>query len=878
MYRAIRLICVLMLAGEACLAGSAIDLGSSSAVGINNSGQIVGYYYTGSGLTKHAFLYSGGNMTDLGTLPGDAISSALSINSSGQIVGWSAPANAENAQSGLPFHAFLYSGGLMMSLGTLGGNTSYAQAINNSGQIVGRSDTASGGSEAFLYSNGSMMDLGNLGRNSSSANSINASGQVVGSSEIADGSPHAFLYSGNRMIDLGTLGGFYSYALGINDSGQVVGYSYTTTGTEHPFLYNGASLIDLGTLGGATSSYALGINNIGQIVGSSYTASGVPHAFLYSGGNMIDLNSTVSLPSGVYLTYATAINDVGQIVAWGSDGHSYLLPTGVPVLSITKAHSGSFTPGQSGAVYTVQVSNSAGSSPTSGTVTVTDTLPAGLTLVSMSGNGWTCPGGPTCTRSDVLAGGASYPSIAVTVNVAPDAPSVVTNQVSVSGGGSTTANASDPTTIALHPTMSLSRSNLTFGAGCGAITGPQTVTVSFFGGANLSWTASSNQSNVMISPTSGSGLGTFQVSAYTGPNATIAVTTPGTPNFSLPVTVNIATATACNPFGSVDTPENNITGVAGAVAITGWALDPIEVTGVSIWREPVGAELPSYNGLIYIGNALFVAGARPDVQASYPAYPLNYRAGWGYSILTTGLPNNGGSPGAGNGTYRIHAIATNRTGSMMELGTKTITCDNAHATKPFGIIDTPSQGGDIVSGTLLNFGWALTQQPYMIPTDGSTIWVGVDGVLLGHPVYNQYRVDIATGFPGLANSNGAVGYFYLDTTTLSDGLHNIGWLVTDNAGRTDGVGSRFITVLNNRPDRGSQSGGDGPFASGRRTDETSGRYGHAFHGNRGTRAYRTPRWSDRRILDCQRRATSTSDWIDTEEGCLLLAGRPGIPW
>jgi hypothetical protein len=171
-------------------------------------------------------------------------------------------------------------------------------------------------------------------------------------------------------------------------------------------------------------------------------------------------------------------------------------------------------------------------------------------------------------------------------------------------------------------------------------------------------------------------------------------------------------------------------------------------------------------------------------------------------MLTTGLPNNGGSPGIGNGTYRLHAIATDRDGHVVELGTKTITCDNAHATKPFGTIDTPSQGGDVVSGTLLNFGWALTQQPYMIPTDGSTIWVGVDGTLLGHPVYNQYRSDIANGFPGYANSNGAVGYYYLDTTTLSNGLHNIGWLVTDNAGRTDGVGSRFMTVLNN-----TQTGG-----------------------------------------------------------------------
>src|SRR5262249_5616768 len=38
--------------------------------------------------------------------------------------------------------------------------------------------------------------------------------------------------------------------------------------------------------------------------------------------------------------------------------------------------------------------------------------------------------------------------------------------------------------------------------------------------------------------------------------------------------------------GSFDTPVNNTTGIAGSIAVTGWALDPIEVTKVDIWREP----------------------------------------------------------------------------------------------------------------------------------------------------------------------------------------------------------------------------------------------------------------------------------------------------
>ena len=119
-----------------------------------------------------------------------------------------------------------------------------------------------------------------------------------------------------------------------------------------------------------------------------------------------------------------------------------------PALGIAKTHSGNFHRGQTGATYSVTVSNT-GNAPTSGTVTVTENPPGGFTNVVLSGTGWTCPTpGNTCTRSDALAPGGSYPVITVTLDVAPDAPlPTLTNQVTASGGGSPTASASDPTTI-----------------------------------------------------------------------------------------------------------------------------------------------------------------------------------------------------------------------------------------------------------------------------------------------------------------------------------------------------------------------------------------------------------------------------------------------
>jgi hypothetical protein len=245
---------------------------------------------------------------------------------------------------------------------------------------------------------------------------------------------------------------------------------------------------------------------------------------------------------------------------------------------------------------------------------------------------------------------------------------------------------------------------------------------------------------------------------------------------------------AIGPFGSFDTPLDGST-VMSSIPVTGWALDDFGVSHVKIYRDAVAAE-QSNGALVYIGDADFVEGARPDVAQAYPDYPNNNSAGWGYMLLTNTLPNNG------NGTFKLHAIASDVEGAVTPLGSKTITCDNINAVKPFGAIDTPSQGGTASGDKFVNFGWVLTPAPNTIPFDGSTINVWVDGAPLGHPVYNQYRADIAGLFPGYNNSQGAIGYFYIDTTMYENGAHTIQWTATDDAGNSDGIGSRYFTIQN----------------------------------------------------------------------------------
>jgi uncharacterized repeat protein (TIGR01451 family) len=130
-------------------------------------------------------------------------------------------------------------------------------------------------------------------------------------------------------------------------------------------------------------------------------------------------------------------------------------------LSVTKTHSGNFIAGQQG-TYTITVANAAGVEREDNSVTVTDTLPAGLQFVSAVGTGWVCAAVAqvvTCTHAPTLNAGASLPAITLTVNVLGTAGNSVSNSVTVTSASfdPTQANnvATDATTI-VHPNVSTS--------------------------------------------------------------------------------------------------------------------------------------------------------------------------------------------------------------------------------------------------------------------------------------------------------------------------------------------------------------------------------------------------------------------------------------
>ena len=246
---------------------------------INDAGQIASGLLVGGVYTPAILDSRSGDLTLLGSLGGVTpfgfTGVATAINTLGDAVGYSYIDSVNR-------HAFLYSRGAMTDIGSFGGYSG-ALSINDEGTIVGfASDRDNGSARAFVYSHGAMIDIDPVGFESS-ANAINNRGQVVGEFLTADQSSfHAFLYSEGVFNDLGSAESPETVAFAINDQQQIAGTTLIPYDArcsdgpcikykEHAFLYENGTLADLNASipsdSGWELGWAFGINNRGQIAG-----------------------------------------------------------------------------------------------------------------------------------------------------------------------------------------------------------------------------------------------------------------------------------------------------------------------------------------------------------------------------------------------------------------------------------------------------------------------------------------------------------------------------------------------------------------------------------------------------------------------------------
>jgi probable HAF family extracellular repeat protein len=357
------------------------DLGTlggpfSEATAVTDNGLITGTATLSSG-TEHATLWYKGLKLDLGTigLEGKASSGlnsgGFTVNDLAQVVGNSeVSAHEKDSENfcgygtGLKCLPFLWEGGVMTALPTLGGKNGWAVSINQRGQATGVAeegtlDTHCVAPQALDFEAAvwgpSQREIKKLrplpGDTVGIGLWINDKGQVVGQSgscgntvlpPIATG-PHAVLWENGSVIDLGNLGGaclqgcrsaalgpFGNTPLYINNRDQVVGTSALAgEQTFHAFLWTREKAMkDLGTVPGDYASVALSVNDEGEIVGLSMDKAGVPRAFIRLNGVMTDLNTLLPANSPIYALVAEIINARGEIAGFGVTGsgqtHAFL--------------------------------------------------------------------------------------------------------------------------------------------------------------------------------------------------------------------------------------------------------------------------------------------------------------------------------------------------------------------------------------------------------------------------------------------------------------------------------------------------------------------------------------------------------------------------
>src|SRR5262249_21374250 len=292
---------------------SLVDLGAGvTAYGINSSGQVTGCFPSHG--AAHAFLYTAGTMTDLGTLGGNN-SCGYALNASGQVTGY-----AETGSGAA--HAFLYRGGTITDLGTIAGQpTSTGLSINSGGAVVGyawagspmppvdlfavarqANATITPLTFGFLYENGTITELQPVepaGANPSLVLSgINDAGVISGARSggctftCPNGAP--LTLTNGLESDLAQGDMFFTATTGINNSNAVVGYGEDPLAFMHGAIFINGQLTELGR-----NTVLFAINAGGQAVGLADIPRAIPEytgptseagAFVYANGNMTALN------------------------------------------------------------------------------------------------------------------------------------------------------------------------------------------------------------------------------------------------------------------------------------------------------------------------------------------------------------------------------------------------------------------------------------------------------------------------------------------------------------------------------------------------------------------------------------------------------------
>ncbi len=288
---------------------------NSVATDINQAGVVVGNYAFDAA-TTHGFLNRGNKLVDL-SAPDRRATSAIAINDKGQVLGhWTGG-------------GYIHDSGSWRTIGTIPGWATYYTDINNAGYITAfgaRPDTDLGERSFLRAPNGSFKDLGSLPYDNPYTNvfAINNRNQITGFSSpltFPDQPRRAIIWAKGVMRDLGDLGTDPNTGRAINDCGQITGYASLLAGFRNQvaFIYSNGRMTNIDGRPDSVQRFSggTGINCHGHVVGYSDHLSG----FVYRGKRMQSLNKLIDPALGWNIEEPAAINDAGQIAATAYRGN-----------------------------------------------------------------------------------------------------------------------------------------------------------------------------------------------------------------------------------------------------------------------------------------------------------------------------------------------------------------------------------------------------------------------------------------------------------------------------------------------------------------------------------------------------------------------------
>ena len=252
---------------------------TTSAWGINNLNQIVGYYCAEPGGVCfdqsfiHGFVLSNGKYTTI-DYPGAEGTEVLGINDSGVMVG------IDTTSDGL-VHGWILQNGNFTQIDYPGATYTTPEAINNSGEIVGNESLAQPyTNHMFKYVNGTFTRMDIPGAQSEGANGVDANGDISGA-YVANTNDYGFiLRSDGKLLTINDPVNPNTTGLnGLNNTGQAAGtYLIADTfGNFEGFVWSHGKFFNGIMYPGSTSTWAIGINNNEIVVGfwdNSTTAEG----------------------------------------------------------------------------------------------------------------------------------------------------------------------------------------------------------------------------------------------------------------------------------------------------------------------------------------------------------------------------------------------------------------------------------------------------------------------------------------------------------------------------------------------------------------------------------------------------------------------------